>query len=60
MKTIFDRIENQQDKALAIGDLSTAIKLNWLKYSIDSLSNDEITYCFQSIIINNKMLIEEK
>ena len=48
---LFDHIEQSQNLAMKINDLSTAIKLNWLKYSLDSIDYDNAVKTYQNVMI---------
>ena len=45
------RIEKLEDKALLLGDLKTAIKLNWLRNSLKYDGIDCDTACFKMLEI---------
>jgi len=48
---LFNAIQKLQDQALVLGDLKTAIKLNWLKYSVDSMDIDTLCETMMKITI---------
>jgi hypothetical protein len=52
---LFDHIEQSQNLAMKINDLSTAIKLNWLKYSLDSIDYDNVVETYQNVMILGKL-----
>ena len=49
---LFNMIEKLQGQALTLGDLKTAIKLNWLKYIVDSMDVDSLCETMMKITIN--------
>jgi hypothetical protein len=53
---LIDRIGEYEDKALACGDLQSAIRLNWLRNAVrfDGLSYDEGCYQLLALTIGGK------
>ena len=54
MDKTLDRIERLENKALELGDLKTAIKLNWLYNAVkfDGLDRWQAETLIQNIVIN--------
>ena len=61
MQRTLDRIERLESKALTLGDLKTAIKLNWLYNAVkfDGMPYDSAILALEWIVKFNKYSIEE-
>jgi hypothetical protein len=54
MTKTLERIGRDEDKALSLGDLKTALRLNWLRNAVrfDGLDNDTAEFNRQCITFN--------
>lgn len=55
---VFQKIELSQQKAIDLNDIKTAIKLNWIKYSLTNDNINDMIESYMRVLINNKLLIK--